>query len=161
MESDFIPDRLYKRIKRILPIACVDLLIETDNGLLLGVRKRPPGIGAEWPIGGRILFGESPENAVKRKAKEEAGIDVKIVRNVGTYSTFFTKKSGEERHTVNIVYVARMTGGRLRPMRNTEVRFARKPSRGLPAYTAAIIRDSGVFGNVREKPANRNDHFVF
>ncbi len=156
-----LPEKFYKKIRSVIPMVGVDLLIKTKDGLLLGVRKLPPGAGCKWPIGGRMLYGESLEAAVKRKAKEEVGIDVKIIRRVGVYSTVFTKKSGQKRHTVNVVYLVKMVGGRLKYNREyTKFLFVKRMDKSLPSYTAAIIRDSGVFGKVQGRPARSKDHFV-
>ncbi|HIH50654.1 TPA: NUDIX hydrolase, partial [Candidatus Micrarchaeota archaeon] len=107
------------------------------------------------------MYGESLEGAVRRKAKEEAGIDVKIIRRVGVYSTVFTKKSGQKRHTVNVVYLVKMVGGRLKcNSEYSKFLFAKRMDKKLPSYTAAIIRESGVFGKVQGKPTRSKDYFV-
>lgn len=161
MKRNFIPGKLYKRIQGMLPVVCVDVLIRTNKGLLLGVRRRPPALGLKWAIGGRVLYGERLDEAVMRKAKEEAGLDVRIVKRVGVYTVISTKGSGEKRHSVAVVYLARSVGGRLKL--NYEYSgfvFAKKPDKSLHPYMRTIIQDSGVFGKVKRMPMKRRDYFV-
>ena len=50
---------------------------------------------------GKIEFGEDLERAVLRELKEEAGITGKVRRVVG-YSTFMSKKDGQDIHNVQV-----------------------------------------------------------
>ncbi len=68
------------------PVVTVDVLIRKDNGYVFIKRKNEPYKG-QWAIPGGILeYGENVEQAAKREAKEETGLDVKLIRLVGVYS---------------------------------------------------------------------------
>jgi ADP-ribose pyrophosphatase YjhB (NUDIX family) len=88
------------------PFPTVDIIIELDDrGILLINRKYYP---FGWAIpGGFVDYGESLEDAAIREAKEETGLDVKLVRQFHTYS-------GPDRdprhHTISTVYVAKASG---------------------------------------------------
>ena len=68
-------DAIYRRVPRL----CVEVVIaDRQRGVLLALRDIPPNIGA-WHIpGGTVLFGESLEQAVKRIAEFELGLDVGV-----------------------------------------------------------------------------------
>jgi len=65
-------------------ITIVVALITNEKGeILLARRNEPELVHAhnKWEfIGGGIEFGESPIEALKREVKEEAGVEIKIVR---------------------------------------------------------------------------------
>lgn len=88
------------------PLATVDIIIELDDhGILLIKRKNYP---FGWAIpGGFVDYGESLEDAAMREAKEETGLDVKLIRQFHTYS----KPDRDPRHhAISTVYVAKATG---------------------------------------------------
>jgi len=77
----WIEESLYKKIKQLMPLPCVDLLILHKGRLLLMLRKNEPGEGEWFVPGGRILHGETIEEAVLRNLKDETGLTpVKIER---------------------------------------------------------------------------------
>ena len=83
------------------PIPAVDVIIEYRGGVVLIERKNPP---YGWAIpGGFIEYGESAESAAVREAKEETSLDVKLVRQLKTYSD---PERDPRRHTISIVFVA-------------------------------------------------------
>lgn len=53
-ESDFIPDKLYNQIMKLMPIVSIEAVIMIDEGLLLLRRKNEPAKGEWWFPGGRI-----------------------------------------------------------------------------------------------------------
>lgn len=78
-----IPNNEFKKIYSKVPRATIELLILGVDGILLTKRSIEPCLG-QWHIpGGTIYFGESIEKATKRIAKNELGVDVEIVREVG------------------------------------------------------------------------------
>lgn len=102
-----IPANLYKKIQTVLPIACVDLVIKNSRGeFLLGKRENRPAKGQWFFIGGRVNKGETLHQAVLRKAKEELGIGVKIIRMLGADQTIFDDGPlGVGVHSINIVFL--------------------------------------------------------
>lgn len=98
----------YKWVVENMPILCVDLLVMYSGTVLLVRRKNDPLKHQWWPPGGRVLKGETLEEAVHRKAKEEIGIDVEIEGFVGVYDGHFDKSAHDcPTHTVSAVYQVR------------------------------------------------------
>ena len=81
-----IPEQLYKKIIKVMPVPCVDLLITNTQGkVLLVKRKNEPAKGQWWFPGGRVYFGETRQAAAIRKLKEECGLVAEDVTEIGTY----------------------------------------------------------------------------
>lgn len=84
----------------------VGALAERRGRLLLVRRNHEPRLG-EWSFpSGYVDAGEALEEAAVRETKEETGLDVRIDRLLGAYS------SREER-VIFIAYAARAGGGRI------------------------------------------------
>lgn len=87
------------------PVPAVDIIIETNKGVLLIERNHEP---YGWAIpGGHVEYGESVETAAVREAKEETSLDVKLVKLLGVYSD---PKRDPRKHTISMVYVAKAEG---------------------------------------------------
>lgn len=70
-----VEESLYQQIIKVMPIPCVDLIVEDDQGkILLLKRKNKPASGEWWFPGGRIFHGESMIATAQRKLKEECGL---------------------------------------------------------------------------------------
>lgn len=102
------------------PLPTVDLIIESNDGIILIKRKNPP---AGWALpGGFVDYGESLEAAAIREAKEETSLEVDIVKQFHTYSD---PERDPRHHTITTVFIARAKG---------------KPSAGDDAKAAGIFR---------------------
>ena len=85
LEEDF-----YRQICQVMPIPCVDLIVEDalDRVLLLK-RKNEPAKGEWWFPGGRINHGESRVEAAHRKLNEECGMIAKNISVLYTLEILF------------------------------------------------------------------------
>ncbi|BBL75769.1 NUDIX domain-containing protein [Methylomagnum ishizawai] len=93
----------------VTPLIAADAIIELidlpGRPIVLIERRYPP---AGWAIpGGFVDVGESLECAAVREAREETGLDVKLVALLGLYSNPERDPRG---HTVTAVYVAEAHG---------------------------------------------------
>jgi ADP-ribose pyrophosphatase YjhB (NUDIX family) len=87
------------------PISTVDIIIECNGGIILIKRKNPP---EGWALpGGFVDYGESLETAAVREAKEETGLDVKLIRQFHSYSD---PKRDPRHHTITTVFIAKAKG---------------------------------------------------
>lgn len=73
-------DSIYSRVPRL----CVEVVVlDPERGVLLVLRDIPPNIGA-WHIpGGTVLFGEPVVEAVRRVARWELGLQVRVGELLG------------------------------------------------------------------------------
>lgn len=83
----------------------MDIIIELKGGIILIKRKNPP-VGWALP-GGFVDYGEDLEAAAVREAKEETGLDIKLIRQFHTYSD---PKRDPRHHTITTVYIAKAQG---------------------------------------------------
>ena len=105
----FIPEELYSQILQVMPIPCVDLLVVDGFGnVLLLLRKDEPAAGQWWFPGGRVLFGESREEAAKRKLMDECGLVATQFDEIGTHDLFFDIAHGVRLHSVTTVFMAKV-----------------------------------------------------
>ena len=81
--------------------------------VLLAVRGREPHKGYYGGIGGFMEAHELPEEAALREAKEETGLDMKIVELLGIYNDVY---GSDGDRTLNFHYIAEIVGGEMRPM---------------------------------------------
>jgi len=87
------------------PLPTVDIIIKWQDGVVLIKRKNPP---SGWAIpGGFVDYGESLETAAVREAKEETGLDVRLVRQFHTYSD---PGRDDRFHSISTVFLAHGEG---------------------------------------------------
>jgi phosphoglycolate phosphatase len=91
------------------PVVTVGGLIFKDNGQVLMIRT--PKWSNLWGIpGGKIKFGESSVDALKREIKEETGLDVEEVTFVLVQDCIRSKEFYREAHFVLLNYTCRCIG---------------------------------------------------
>jgi colanic acid biosynthesis protein WcaH len=105
-ETKFIPDNLYNKIMKLLPIVSVEAVIISDKRLLLLKRNNEPVKGEWWFPGGRIQKGESLEDTLRREVKEETGLEISSYKLINVYSRVFP-----ERHDITIAYLCKCKKG--------------------------------------------------
>ena len=66
-------------------IPCIGAIVFDEQGRLLLVQRANPPAQGKWSLpGGRLEPGETPETGVVREVREETGLDVTVIREVGT-----------------------------------------------------------------------------
>lgn len=84
-----------------------------EGKVLLARRGKEPKKGSVDVVGGFLEPGEHPEEGVIREAKEETGLDIKIVKLLGVYMGNY-EYQGEEVKTLNFYYIGRVVGGKMK-----------------------------------------------
>jgi len=84
-----IPADDWEAIVANVPLVSVDLVVEHDDGIVLGKRKNAPAKGEWFVPGGTVLKNERRTDAVHRVADEELGDPVRIEDCLGTYEHFY------------------------------------------------------------------------
>lgn len=123
------------------PKPTVDAVILNEGRIVLVRRANPPYKGM-WALpGGFVECGETVEEATVREAKEETGLDVRIVRLLGVYSDPGRDPRGP---TVGSAFICSKTGGELRA--DSDAKEAKEFSvRDLPPLAfdhAKIVSDA-------------------
>ena len=100
--SDDDYDFIYSRVPRI----CVDLLVKNSKGQVLLTQRTIEPYLNHWHFpGGRIKFKESIQDAVKRIAKGELGIELDNIGTVRGSCEFPDEiQKGQQRHSISIVH---------------------------------------------------------
>jgi len=130
-----IPLNKYSKITEVMPILCVDVLAQDAQGeYLLVKRLNPPKKNKWWVIGGRVLKGESLKEAVRRKLRQEAGLEAKNIRLAGYFELVNDKNPFGLRskyHTISVVFSAKINRSKVIKLDNQSAGY--KFSRKLPA----------------------------
>lgn len=122
------------------PFPTVDVIIAHPGRGIVLVERRFPPLGWALP-GGFVDYGESVEDAARREAGEETGLDVELGDLVGVYSD----PSRDERlHTISTVFAARCADPNAVKGGDDAARARFFPLDALPGLAfdhAAIVRD--------------------
>jgi len=126
------------------PALTADVIIEKNGKILLVRRNKKPFVGKLDTPGGFVNYGETVEHAAIREAKEETGLDVKLVDILGVYSD---PKRDPRKHVVTVMFIGKILRGKPRVNDKTEVRYVsfydmkklKKEELGFDHYK--IIRD--------------------
>ena len=130
-----IPTEQYKQIIEVLPILCVDVVVTNTRGEYLLIRRaNEPRKGQWWVIGGRLLKGETLEEAVVRKVKEETSLNVEAAHPIGYYEAVSQENPfglAPRLHAVSVVFSTVVDDGQHISLDDQSVDW--KFSRELPA----------------------------
>lgn len=86
------------------PKIMVDIVIPSEEGIVLIRRVNDPFEG-QWALpGGFVEMGETVEQAAVRETEEETGLKVEVIRLVGVYSEPDRDPRG---HNVSVAFLAR------------------------------------------------------
>src|SRR3989338_2341217 len=81
-----IPLDKYVDIVKDLPILCADIVLQNTRGEYLLIKRNNEPLKDEWwVIGGRVLKGETMEEAAIRKVKQETVLQIKNMRPIGSF----------------------------------------------------------------------------
>ncbi len=125
------------------PSLTVDIIIELEDGVVLVRRKNNP-YKNYWAIpGGFVEYGETVENAARREAEEETGLEVELREILGVYSDPDRDPRG---HMVSICFLAEKISGELKASTDAaDVKvFKEVPSSNLAFDHEKILKDAGV-----------------
>jgi len=131
----------YKEITSVLPIACLDLLVIHDGRLLLMLRNNEPGRGLWFTPGGRILRGESLEEAVTRVLRKETGLEATRVEQKGTMTHIWP-----EIHTVTTLYRVDVASGDVEMNdEHSDYKWIAGNTEDLHPFVTEMMERSGIF----------------
>jgi 8-oxo-dGTP diphosphatase len=99
------------------------LVVDTQKRVLLTLRNRAPEAGSWSIVGGKVDFLERLEQCAVREAREEAGVEVELVRLLCVTDHVLPD---EEQHWVAPAYLGRIVSGEAKncePDKAREVRW--------------------------------------
>jgi len=84
------------------------LILNDKEKILLAKSEKWHGL---WDcIRGHVEIGEKLEDAIKREVKEETGLDVEVIAEIGFSDSVFAKDFHEKRHFIFIDYLCKYNG---------------------------------------------------
>ena len=83
-----LPNDAYFESHKGLVLACHDIFINYQGGILLVKRANSPAKDLLWPIGGRIQRGLTTEESLKKKVKEECNLELENIIDLGHARVF-------------------------------------------------------------------------
>ena len=97
----------------------VGAVIEGEDGRILLV-KHVPERGGFWQgkwicPGGRLESGETIEEGIKREVREETQLEIALVAPLQPFDRIVKSNEKVSLHVIYIDYLARVTGGELKP----------------------------------------------
>ncbi len=98
-------------------VGAYGICVDDDRMLLARIREATPDDG-KWTLpGGGLLYGETPDDAVRREVEEETGLLCRVEALLGTSVMTIDRSvafDGAPMHFVGILYRVRIVGGSLR-----------------------------------------------
>jgi len=88
------------------PVPTVDVIIELPDDRIVLIRRKNPPHGWALP-GGFVDYGESLEQAARREALEETGLQVELTEQLQAYSD---PDRDPRQHTLSVVFLATASG---------------------------------------------------
>lgn len=144
--SEWISDDEWATIVRHVPIVSVDLVVECDEGIVLGKRQNEPAKGEWFVPGGRVHKHETLREAVHRVADEELGIEVKIVEQLGAYEHFYetadVSDAGGKHYLANGFVVEATSYPSKSDAQHSELRMFEELPSDLHKYTQNYLVDA-------------------
>ncbi|MCJ7522304.1 MAG: NUDIX domain-containing protein [Dehalococcoidia bacterium] len=116
-------------VKEIM--VAVGAVIRDEGDRVLLVKHRPEREGywqGKWICpGGKLEFGESIEEGIKREVREETNLDIKLTSPLIPFERIVKSDGQTVLHVIYIDYLAEKRGGKLKPASDVgEARWIRR-----------------------------------
>jgi len=128
----------FDQFRNFFPFSCVDIILPIENAILLTKRTIPPYKGKWHFPGGIVRKNEKMTDAVKRIAKLELNVDVKLDEFFGTYENL-----NRYRHDISHCFICHIKKAEVPPnfQSSTIQLFVRSPANIIP-YHSKIMREA-------------------
>lgn len=126
---------VYNEIYSKVPRLAVELLIKNQDGVLWVKRNISPGRGLWYIPGGTVLLDESIDDALKRVAREELGVEIEIIKFVKVIDWY--KSKNVTGHPISLVYEVRIIDGEIKlDNQSSEYKYFKDlPENSMDAYS--------------------------
>ena len=125
----------YNKFRKNFVFSCIDVIIIKNHSVLLTKRTQNPHKGS-WHLPGNIIRkNETMRQAVKRAAKNELNLNVKIKKYVGVYENL-----NSFRHDVSHGFIVSPISGKIKTdFQSEELKFFKKiPKNTVPHHKKMI-----------------------
>lgn len=136
----FLSQEDFEFVQKAAPMICIDIIVEDNNKILLGMRNTFPYKGL-WHVPGGLLYNdEKIIDATNRITKREIGLEVKPIKMLGIYEYIDVDPRG---HFIGLTYIVKKTGGEININTfNSDLQyFDHVPKDSIPCQQI-IIRDA-------------------
>ena len=137
----------YNKFRKNFVFSCIDVIIIKNHSVLLTKRTQNPHKGS-WHLPGNIIRkNETMSQAVKRAAKNELNLNVKIIKYVGVYENL-----NSFRHDVSHGFIVSRIYGKIKTdFQSEELKFFKKiPKNTLPHHKKMIKDIFNKFKKIRK-----------
>ena len=137
----------YNKFRGYFVFSCVDLLIFYNDSVLLTKRTQNPHKGF-WHLPGTIIRkNEKMRDAVKRAAKSELDLKIKILNYLGVYENL-----NNFRHDLSHAFVISRISGKIKTdFQSDDLKFLKKIPKNTVPHHKKMIKD--FFKSIK-KPNN-------
>ena len=124
------------------PALTVDTIILRDDGAFVMIKRSNEPFKGYWALpGGFVEIGETVEEAARREAREETGLEIEIQKLVGVYSD---PSRDPRRHTVSICFLAKALCAELKSSEEGEAKWFKSLPEKIAFDHEKMLRDAGV-----------------
>jgi len=128
------------------PIVAVLLAIVKEGKVAL-VKRNKHAYRGHWAIpGGKVRFGESAEEAVKRTCQKEMGLEPKYMEYVATIQEIVSENGADKHHFIFLLYKVKTKG----ELKNAKFfPFSKLPRKIVPSDIRMLrIAKAGIFTSI-------------
>ena len=127
----------YNEFRKNFVFSCIDVIIIKNHSVLLTKRTQNPHKGS-WHLPGNIIRkNETMRQAVKRAAKNELNLNVKIKKYVGVYENL-----NSFRHDVSHGFIVSPISGKIKTdFQSEELKFFKKIPKNTVPHHKKMIKD--------------------
>ena len=127
----------YHIFRKQFVFSCVDILLVKDGSILLTKRTMNPHKGS-WHLPGNIIRkNETMKQAVKRAAKKELNINVKIKKYLGVYENL-----NSFRHDISHGFLVSQISGKIKTdFQSNELKFFKKIPKNMVPHHKKMIKE--------------------
>lgn len=146
MSNQPLTSEEFKDIYSKVPRLCVDVIIKTEEGILLTLRNEESWNGL-WHIpGGTVYYKESLEDAVRRVAREELGIEVEVEKLLGYIEYFDEDKERGFGYAISVEFLCNPQSSEFNlNEQSTEVKlFKTLPENIIPEHKEFISKNLDI-----------------
>ncbi len=140
-KEGWIEEKIFLKIRELMPIATVDILVVHKGKVLLMLRNNDPAKGLWFTPGGRVRYGETLEPTVVRKLEEETGLTATKIEKKGVMSHFYPQT-----HTITTFFHVDVVDEKvILNDEHNDYKWISQIDDNLHPYVKYMINESGIF----------------